>query len=178
MENQIAPFNSNLSVRQVGNLLKLTDKLKSSSKTTDIILLNSESYREQKSIEKLIIKFIKANFWYFLNAIKYNYIHNKLFESDITSSVIDLIKKENRKNIEFPNTSHRTRGGGGGPRGWSEMSEHEKKEYHKNKSPISKDLYELILFSMNSRITGEIFNHYNETSVGHLLGIKINKNGW
>ena len=57
MENQIAPFNSNLSVRQVGNLLKLTDKLKSSSKTTDIILLNSESYREQKSIEKLIIKF-------------------------------------------------------------------------------------------------------------------------
>ena len=134
-EIQIAPFNSNLSVRQVGNLLKLTDKIKFSSNTADVVLLNSELYREQKLIEKLIIDFIKVNFWYFLTAIKYNYTHNNLFESDIKSGVIDLIKKENRKTIEFPNIPHRTRGGCGGPRGWSKMSEHKKKEYHKTNLP-------------------------------------------
>lgn len=176
-ENQIIKINSNLSIQRVSNVLNLTDKLINSDES-HLISYDPAFYSEQEKIEKLIIDFIKDHFWYFLSDIKKKYLVNDFGNKKLSTDLLEKIKKENKKNIEFPYAEHRTRGGGGygyGIPNWNKMSTNEKEVYHNRVSLFDNEIKKTILSNLTPLIIGSIFSQFIGTSIGQVIGIKLKK---
>lgn len=175
-KNQITPPDSNLSILNVNKFLILTDKSISDSTQTGVILCDSKFYHEQSAIEASIINFVSTHFYYFIIDIKKRYLENNIGSIIFESSMYVRLSQASQESIEFPYAEHRTRGGGGygyGIVGWGEMSENERVLYRKRSSLLDDELRISILTQLTPRIIGNIFSKLADTSVGKVIGIRI-----
>ncbi len=151
-----------------------SEKESNSSSSVELVLYCPDSYHEQRKIEEAIISFVSKNFWYYLNRFQQKNVLNELNDSPISSVLITMINEESDRNIEFPNVNHRKRGGGIVPNSWNHLHKPQKHENQRSGLPISNELNDAILRSVNSRIIGEILELFSDTSVGELIGYRTN----
>lgn len=116
------------------------------------------------------------NFWYFLKDIILKVKSNEFYEQSISHHLIPQIEG-NILSYEFPRYFYRLRHWGNklSVEEYDSKIKNEGGSYTEISLPLEYDLKNAIIKSVNQYIAGNILNDIADTSIGQILGIKINE---